>query len=81
MKKYIPDFIKYKRRELKMTQRKLADALGVTPQHISMLESGKKFTIPKSRILEFAKVLKTDKDNIILNMLKDYKKELYDATK
>ena len=55
----IGEKIKLRRKELKWSQRDLAEKMGYNHSTITRIETGK-IDIPQSRILQFADVLRTD---------------------
>ena len=55
----IGEKIKLRRKELRWSQRELAEKMGYNHSTITRIETGK-IDIPQSRILQFAEVLNTD---------------------
>lgn len=55
----IGEKIKLRRKELKWSQRDLAERMGYNHSTITRIETGK-IDIPQSRIVQFAEVLRTD---------------------
>lgn len=65
----IGEKIKLRRKELRWSQRDLAEKMGYNHSTITRIETGK-IDIPQSRILQFAEVLHTD-----VSYLMDWKEE------
>ena len=68
----LADFIKEKRQELNLTQKRLAKIIGVSQSYIHLIELGNR-KIGKNKIDDFAKALGVTKEKIIeVNKIQTY---------
>ena len=68
----LADFIKEKRQELNLTQKRLAKIIGVSQSYINLIELGNR-KIGKNKIDDFAKALGVTKEKIIeVNKIQTY---------
>lgn len=64
-KKHFGELIREKRTEKKLTLRKFADRVGLSPTYVSQIEQGNFAPPPADRIRKMAEVLDADADELI----------------
>lgn len=64
------DLLKSLRKEHKISQRKLAELVGIDFTYISKIESGAMDPPAEDKIIKIAEVFKTDKDKLLLSAKK-----------
>lgn len=65
-KKHFGELVREKRTEKKLTLRKFADRVGLSPTYVSQIEQGNFVPPPVDRIRKMAEILETDADELIV---------------